>query len=34
MTLGEKLKEAREQTGLFQEQLSEKPGVSRSAVAK
>lgn len=34
MTLGEKLKEARKQTGLSQEQLSEKLGVSRSAVAK
>lgn len=34
MTLGEKLKEARKQTGLSQEQLSEKMGISRSAVAK
>lgn len=34
MTLGEKLKEARKQTCLSQEQLSEKLGVSRSAVAK
>ena len=34
MTLGEKLKEARRQAGLSQEQLSEKLGVSRSAVAK
>lgn len=34
MTLGEKLKEARKQAGLSQEQLSEKLGVSRSAVAK
>lgn len=34
MTLGEKLKEARKQAGLTQEQLSEKLGVSRSAVAK
>ena len=34
MTLGEKLKEARKQAGLSQEQLSEKIGVSRSAVAK
>lgn len=34
MTLGEKLKEARKQNGLSQEQLSEKLGVSRSAVAK
>lgn len=34
MTLGEKLKEARKQTGLSQEQLSEKLGISRSAVAK
>lgn len=34
MTLGEKLKEARKQSGLSQEQLSEKLGVSRSAVAK
>lgn len=34
MTLGEKLKEARKQVGLSQEQLSEKLGVSRSAVAK
>lgn len=34
MTLGEKLKEARKQVGLSQEELSEKLGVSRSAVAK
>lgn len=34
MTLGKKLKEARKQAGLSQEQLSEKLGVSRSAVAK
>ncbi len=34
MTLGEKLKEARKQVGLSQEQLSEKLGISRSAVAK
>lgn len=34
MTLGEKLKEARKQACLSQEQLSEKLGVSRSAVAK
>ncbi|MDD6207297.1 MAG: helix-turn-helix transcriptional regulator [Clostridiales bacterium] len=34
MTLGEKLKEARKQASLSQEQLSEKLGVSRSAVAK
>lgn len=34
MTLGEKLKKARKQAGLSQEQLSEKLGVSRSAVAK
>ncbi|MDE6952394.1 MAG: helix-turn-helix domain-containing protein [Erysipelotrichales bacterium] len=34
MTLGEKLKEARRQACLSQEQLSEKLGVSRSAVAK
>ena len=34
MTLGEKLKEARKKAGLSQEQLSEKLGVSRSAVAK
>ena len=34
MTLGEKLKEARKQAGLSQEQLSGKLGVSRSAVAK
>ena len=33
MTLGEKLKIARKQAGLSQEQLSEKLGVSRSAVA-
>lgn len=34
MTLGEKLKEARKQAVLSQEQLSEKSGVSRSAIAK
>ncbi len=34
MTLGEKIKEARKQCGLSQEQLSEKMAVSRSAVAK
>lgn len=34
MTLGEKLKEARKQTGLSQEELSMKLGISRSAVAK
>ena len=34
MTLGEKLKEARKKVGISQEQLSEKLGVSRSAVAK
>ena len=34
MTLGEKLKEARKQVSLSQEQLAEKLGVSRSAVAK
>lgn len=34
MTLGEKIKEARKKAGLSQEQLSEKLGVSRSAVAK
>lgn len=34
MTLGEKLKEARKQAGLSQEQLAEKLGISRSAVAK
>ena len=34
MTLGEKLKESRKKSGLSQEQLSEKLGVSRSAVAK
>lgn len=34
MTLGEKLKEARKQAGLSQEQLSEKLNISRSAVAK
>lgn len=34
MTLGEKLKEARKQNGLSQEQLSKKLGISRSAVAK
>lgn len=34
MTLGEKLKDARKQAGLSQEQLAEKLAVSRSAVAK
>lgn len=34
MTLGEKLKGARKQVGLSQEEFSEKLGVSRSAVAK
>lgn len=34
MTLGEKIKHARKQAGLSQEQLSEKLNVSRSAVAK
>ena len=34
MTVGEKIKEARKQVGLTQEQLSEKLGISRSAVAK
>lgn len=34
MTLGEKIKEARKQCGLSQEQLAEKMTVSRSAVAK
>ncbi|MGN0547126.1 MAG: helix-turn-helix domain-containing protein [Acutalibacteraceae bacterium] len=34
MTLGEKLKEARMQACLSQEQLAEKLGISRSAVAK
>lgn len=34
MTLGEKLKEARKQSGMSQEQLAEKLNVSRSAVAK
>lgn len=34
MTLGEKLKEARKQANLSQEKLSEKLGISRSAVAK
>ena len=34
MTLGEKLRNARKQEGLSQEQLSEKLGISRSAVAK
>lgn len=34
MTLGEKLKEARKQASLSQEQLAERLGVSRSAVAK
>lgn len=34
MTLAEKLKEARRQSGLSQEQLAEKLSVSRSAIAK
>lgn len=34
MTLGEKIKDARKQCGLSQEQLAEKMAVSRSAVAK
>ena len=34
MTLGEKLKEARKQIGLSQEQLAKKINVSRSAIAK
>ena len=34
MTFGEKLKEARKEAGLSQEQLAEKLSVSRSAVAK
>ncbi len=34
MTLGEKLKEARKQAGLSQEQMSQKLNVSRSAIAK
>ena len=34
MTLGEKLKKARKEAGLSQEQLAEKLSVSRSAVAK
>ena len=34
MTLGEKLRNARKQEGLTQEQFSEKLGISRSAVAK
>ena len=34
MTLGEMLKETRKQASLSQEQLAEKLGVSRSAVAK
>lgn len=34
MTLGEKIREARKQAGLSQQQLSEKLSVSRSAVAK
>ncbi len=34
MTFGEKLKNARKQAGLSQEQLAEKMSVSRSAIAK
>ena len=34
MTFGEKLKEARKNAGLSQEELAEKISVSRSAVAK
>ena len=34
MTLGEKIKEARKQCGLTQEQLADKMAISRSAIAK
>ena len=34
MTTGEKIRDARKSAGLSQENLSEKLGVSRSAVAK
>ena len=34
MTFGEKLKEARKEAGLSQEQFAEKMSVSRSAIAK
>ena len=34
MTFGAKLKQARQQSGLSQEQLAEKLSVSRSAIAK
>ena len=34
MTFGEKLKEARKEAGLTQEQFAEKMSVSRSAIAK
>ena len=34
MTFGEKLKEARKEAGLSQEQFAEKMNVSRSAIAK
>ncbi len=34
MTLGEKIKDARKQCGLSQEQLAEKMSISRSAIAK
>lgn len=34
MTIGQKIKEARKQAGLSQEQLAEKMAVSRSAIAK
>ena len=34
MTLGEKLKEARKQAGLSQEQLAEQLIISRSAISK
>ena len=34
MTLGEKIKQARKESGLSQEQFAEKMNVSRSAVAK
>ncbi|MBQ9610556.1 MAG: helix-turn-helix transcriptional regulator [Lachnospiraceae bacterium] len=34
MTFGEKLKKARKEAGLSQEQFAEKMSVSRSAIAK
>ena len=34
MTFGEKLKDARKNAGLSQEELSSRLGVSRSAIAK